>query len=302
MRAISNLPLIRVGYLGPEGTFTHVACQHWLKTEGVPVLELVPCTSLTQLFDQLYVGHFDAIFSPIENTIEGPVNDVFDQLIQNNQATIERVYDMSICQSLLVFDPTVDTADITHIVSMPHAYAQCHQFVAAHCPKAVFYPASSTAGAVQMVQGHTDIPNATTAIIGHHRMTDIYPVHSRVNHIHDRPNNHTQFALIRINREAILPLKNPTKGLVVISIPKDQPGGLLSILTIFKSINLTKIMSRPKQFSSKTSELDNFSYNFFIEFSVSDDPSITDACLNKAEQMASYFNFLGYYTTEALHD
>ena len=68
---------MRIGYLGPKGTFTHFAClkakldyfdkEDWILTEF---------QSLDRLFDALDNGDVDAIFSPFENSIEGPVNRV----------------------------------------------------------------------------------------------------------------------------------------------------------------------------------------------------------------------------------
>ena len=70
-----------IAYLGPNGTFTHFAAQQALQFDEWQDATLVERQSLDQLFDGLKNQEFDAIFTPIENSIEGPVNRVLDNLI-----------------------------------------------------------------------------------------------------------------------------------------------------------------------------------------------------------------------------
>ena len=222
--------------------------------------ELVEFQSLDRLFDALDDQTVDAIFSPLENSIEGPVNRVLDGLINHPECEISHVFDMPIQQSLLSFTHDIKLDQVKHIVSMPHAIAQCFTFIKHNCPHAKFHHSSSTAGAIPLVDA-LKLPRESTVIIGHHGIVDFFPIHIREKSIHDQKHNKTQFCLIQ--KSKYTNSQEIQHGLIAFSTPKDKPGSLLSVLELFKvaNINLTKILSRPKK-----SEVG--AYVFFIEFSI----------------------------------
>jgi prephenate dehydratase len=286
-----------IGYLGPKGTFTDFACQQFMVKEHLTeTVDTRPFQSLDHLFDALNNGDVSGIFSPIENSIEGPVNRVLDRLIHYDQTRIERIYEMPIYQSLLSPNPDLAVSDIQHIVSMPHAIAQCYHFIRTHCPNATIHHASSTAGAVSLIDGLNIDPNVT-AIIGHAHIVNYFPVHLIQRNTHDDGQNHTQFALITQAPFPPLPPQRPTLGFIAFSTPKDQPGSLLSVLDIFKNanINLTKILSRPEKLAMG-------SYIFYIEFLSNFATLSTMDLLNQVKSLALYFNHLGDYGYCKLHD
>lgn len=278
-----------IGYLGPQGTFTHVACQK--ACDGA--LKLTPFMSLDRLFDALNEGVISAIFSPFENAIEGPVNRVLDGLLQTN-TIITNMYEMPIRQSLLALDPTLSINHITHVVSMPHAIAQCYRFIKQYCPNATLHHAPSTAGSVPVIDS-LKLPTDSTAIIGYAGMTDYFPVHVIQTDIHDQQQNVTEFCIIRpITSHNTVP--HPTKGLMAFSTPKDQPGSLLSTLTIFKDhgINMTKILSRPQKTNIGA-------YIFYIEYDMTAVSLETIQSLtNQIKGRALYFKHLGHYESQSI--
>ena len=77
-----------IGTLGPQGTFTYSACQKAIEIEAWPDIGIIEYQSLDQLFDALNSGDVDSIFTPIENSIEGPVNRVLDALTHTENAFI----------------------------------------------------------------------------------------------------------------------------------------------------------------------------------------------------------------------
>ena len=122
---------MKIGYLGPKGTFTHFACQRVYEFESWPSdhTELIDFQSLDHLFDALNNHDIDAVFSPFENSIEGPVNRVLDSLISYRNTFIHCLYEMPINQSIFSFNAALKLTEIEHIVSMPHAIAQCFSFI-----------------------------------------------------------------------------------------------------------------------------------------------------------------------------
>ena len=81
---------MKLAYLGPKGTFTHFAANQCYENDST--VTLVAEQSLDQLFDGLNNQTYDAIFCPFENSIEGSVNRVLDNLTTNNDCHIHDIW------------------------------------------------------------------------------------------------------------------------------------------------------------------------------------------------------------------
>ena len=68
---------LKVGYLGPEGTFTQAAV---LRHFGHSVHAL-PLSSIDEVFHEVESGHADFGVVPIENSTEGTVNNTLDRFL-----------------------------------------------------------------------------------------------------------------------------------------------------------------------------------------------------------------------------
>ena len=70
---------MRVGYFGPEGTFTHEALI--AATHGAD-LELVALPTIYDTVMAVHDGLVERALVPIENSLEGSVNATLDALIE----------------------------------------------------------------------------------------------------------------------------------------------------------------------------------------------------------------------------
>tara|TARA_A100001015_G_scaffold194705_1_gene217095 strand:- start:2632 stop:3474 length:843 start_codon:yes stop_codon:yes gene_type:complete len=275
---------MKLAYLGPKGTFTYFAAEHFYGS--LTNIELIEQQSLDQLFDALDSNTCDAIFCPYENSIEGSVNRVLDNLTAHQTGTIHDMISMPISQSILgLYDISIH--DIEHIISMPVAIAQCYSFIKQHCPNAVIHHSSSTAGAVDMI--HTlQLPTDKTVIIGPKEITRYFPIQVIQSNIQDERDNATQFCVIRptINTN----IDSNTHATLAFSTARDVPGSLLNVLKIFhdNNINLTKILSRPNK-------SDIGSYIFYVEFMVGQSSNTIAEVIESVQSNTLFFKHLGYY-------
>ena len=228
----------RVAFFGPFGTFTEQA----LRTQGdLAAAELIPLRTVPDVLDAVSSGEVDLGFVPIENSIEGMVNFTLDSLAFDHDLVITRevVLDIHLC---LAAPAGTSMDDITDVMSIPIATAQCHRFLREHLPNATIRAATSTAGAAKSV---AEDGAAGLAAIAPRVAAELYGLEVLAADIEDESGNQTRFVVV--SRDGVpAPSGHDRTGLVVFQ-RADEPGSLISILQEFaaRRINLSNLISRP---------------------------------------------------------
>lgn len=174
---------------------------------------------------------------PIENSIEGSVNQTLDALAFDNDGVQIVGETVRPIRHALLGAPGVT---ITDVVSHPHAAAQCRTWLATHAPDAQIHAANSTAEAARTAASN----GPGWAAIGTHLAASLYGLTVLADSIEDRVENATRFVLLGRTRPVA---SGNDKTSLVCFIEADRPGSLLAILHEFsdRSINLSKLESRP---------------------------------------------------------
>ncbi|NLE73914.1 MAG: prephenate dehydratase [Actinobacteria bacterium] len=237
----------RIGFLGPHGTFTEEALQITLARGPENVMEAIetrPYPSIEDTIRALADDEIDCVLVPIENSIEGSVSVTVDVLAwEAHDVQIIREVRLPI-RHRLITRPEVHFAQITKIISHPHANAQCRRWLRRAMPSVPIEAANSTAGAVKIVSQSEE----PWAAIGTAIAAERYGCVVMRDNIEDHDDNETRFVFLSRVRER-QDFHEPYKTSVVCEIMKDQPGALLLILQEFahRYINLTKVESRPSK-------------------------------------------------------
>ena len=251
---------LRVAFFGPFGTFTEQA----LRTQGdLAAAELTPRRTVPDVLDAVSSGEVDFGFVPIENSIEGMVNFTPDALAFDHDLVITRevVLDIHLC---LAAPAGTTIGDITAVMSIPIATAQCHRFLREHLPEASIRAATSTAGAAEAVS----VENTHgLAAIAPRVAAELYGLEVLAADIEDEAGNQTRFVLVARSGGPAATGHDRT-GLVVFQ-RADEPGSLISILQEFaaRRINLSNLISRP----IKHGGLGEYCFIILAEGHVSDD-------------------------------
>lgn len=231
----------RVAFLGPEGTFTEEALLANLPGDQ---LHPFPYGSIRDVLVAVRDGDAALGAVPIENSLEGSVAVTLDLLAFGfDELRIVREVIHPIRHQLIARGP-IELKRLTKIISHPHAYGQCRQFLDAHAPGVEHEAANSTAEAVRRVS-RVDRP---WAAIGTRLAAEMYECVVLRDDIEDSVENRTRF--VYLSRDpAPQDLEGDYKTSIVCGIAHDQPGSLLLILNEFahRYINLTKIESRPSR-------------------------------------------------------
>jgi prephenate dehydratase len=279
---------LRIGFLGPLGTFTEQAL---LTQPDLALGELVPITSIGDVLVATEAGEVDLGFVPIENSIEGSVNATIDRLAFTHDLLIQRevVLDVQLC---LLAPSGTALRDIRRVVSIPVATAQCHEFLTRELPQVELVPSNSTAEAAQTV-GEEHPPG--TAAIAPPLAGKLYGLEVIAADVADHDGNQTRF--VAVARDGVAPPTGHDKTSVVVYQRANAPGSLISILQEFaaRRINLNKLESRP----TKSGGLGDYCFIIDMEGHIADEV-VADA-LRGLHSKQGGVKFLGSYPAGGDH-
>ena len=274
-------PRLRVGFLGPHGTFTEQA----LRTQpDLAQAELVPLPTMADVLLAAETGDVDLGFVAIENSIEGSVNTTSDTLAFDVDVLIQREVVISVQQHLMGLKGAT-IAGLTDIVSIPHATAQARTFLRRELPSVRTRAANSTAEGAQWV---AEAGDPKVGAIGNELAAEIYGLEVLARDIEDHPENQTRFVAVR--PRVVSPPTGHDKTSIVVSQRADRPGSLLAILQEFaaRTINLTKLESRPTK-----KALGEYCFLLDLEGHIADD--VVADCLRALRVKHGTVKFLGSY-------
>ena len=231
----------RVAYLGPPGTYTEDATERY-----DPAAERYPCPTISATAEAVRSGDADEGVTPIENSLEGAVNETLDLLIRESMLLIRQEVLVPIRHCLLVKPGTL-ASSIEIVYSHPQALGQCRHYLEETLPNARPVAALSTAGSVEQMQA-SDVP---AAAIASRRAGNLYGAHVLEEDIQDEAGNTTRFVVLAMedheptgdDKTSICFDFDEDKGPLV----GDTPGLLYNVIGEFarRNISMTKIESRP---------------------------------------------------------
>lgn len=270
--------MLKIGYLGPKGTFSHEALKKYAEEM---IYTAVDFPSIPEILLAVQDNIVDEAVVPIENSIEGAVNATMDMIALEVDLLIKSELIIPIREHLLVKKGTA-ISEIKHVLSHPQPLGQCRRFLTGQLsyaiPKAVY---STSAAAEEVARGAGD-----SAAIGSLAAAEAFGLDIARNDIQDNDNNRTRFVIIgRNNAERT----GNDKTSIAFST-EDEPGSLYRILDIFNlwGVNLSRIESRPAK-----NRLGR--YIFFVDLiGHRDDEDLKDA-LTMVKKKTSFFKFLGSY-------
>jgi prephenate dehydratase len=238
----------RVGYLGPEGTFSEEA----LLASGAPDgLEPHPLASINDTVAALRAGEVSWAIVPIENSLEGSIDVTLD-LLAGEAGDVEIVGEalLRVRHSLIAAEAAA-LEEIDTVISHPQVPGQCTLFLRRELPHARIIPASSTAEAVRIVAADG---RRGQAALGTLLAASIYGATVIREGVEDRDDNATRFVWLGRAGEGPPPLREGGAGewklsLVFWGPGAESPGWLVRCLDEFarRGINMTKIESRPRR-------------------------------------------------------
>ena len=284
---------MKIAFLGPEGSYSHLAAKEFLKTEatgGQPTVnwdECVPFRNFPEVLSAVENGRVDAAAIPIENSLQGGVSQNLDLL----QAATElyAVKELIIrIEHRLVYKEGTPLSQIGRIYSHRQALDQCAGFLSKEMPFAAMRETESTGFGI--ARAMEDETGKSAAIAGAHteNLRSGFVLGKAC--ISDEVNNFTQFLLIKKGKDN---LPQNSQKLFFSIVGPHRPGGLLGLLEVIAhyGVNMTKIESRPVK--DRPGE-----YRFFIEAEFGASKEEAENMLSAIRENALECKLLGAYSKQ----
>ncbi|MBS0557256.1 MAG: prephenate dehydratase [Proteobacteria bacterium] len=266
---------LKVGYLGPEGTFSQQAVmKHFGRSaHGLPL------ASIEEVFQEVESGNADFGIVPVENSGQGTIQITLDMFLTSNLKICGEV-ELRVRQFLLSRSGRIE--DIERVYSHPQSFAQTKGWLRANLPKVEKIAVSSNAEAARRARNADDAAAIAGESAGH-----VYGLRKVITSpIEDRDDNTTRFLVLG---RQIFPPSGHDRTSILVFI-KDKPGALFHVLSPFarNGISMNRIESRP-------SHQAKWEYGFFIDLA----GHVEDAAMQRAfaqlEEHAAQIKLLGSY-------
>lgn len=265
-----------VAFQGERGAYSESAVYQFFGSN----VQVKPCRDFRDVFESVKQQEVQAGVVPIENSLEGSINQNYDLFFS---------YDLKVCgevivkvEHCLIVNPGTNIDQIKTVYSHPQALAQCRSYL--EKAKWEIIPTYDTAGSVKIIK-EQKIQNA--AAIASEKAAELYGMQILARDIADNKENYTRFFVLS---QEDSPVTGKDKTSIIFSA-KHEPGSLYHALGEFakRNINLTRIESRP---TKKTA----WEYNFYLDFEGHRiEPKCAEA-LKALEKYAIFVKILGSYS------
>jgi chorismate mutase/prephenate dehydratase len=271
---------IRVAYLGPEGTFAHLAASRQFGA----LADLTGVGSIADVFAAVERDKADLGIVPVENTTTGIVTETFDAFDE---------FEVSVCGEALLrishdlLSKSGRREDVRRVASHPQPLAQCRQWLERHLPGVERVETPSTAAAAREAAEDGRVAAIASAMAG-----AVWGLTTIEASIEDRSDNTTRFLVL--GQESPAPTGNDLTS-VVFTIRKDEAGALQRLLEPFarRGINLTSIQQRPLRGKP-------WEYLFFVDLEGHRNAPDVSEALEAAARRAHSHRILGSFPRAGL--
>ncbi len=267
---------LKIGYLGPEGTFTQSAVY---KHFGHSVRAL-PLPTIDEVFHEVEAGSADFGVVPIENTTGGFVNHTLDNFL-TSPLKICGELELRIRQHLL--GRMNDLSKVERVCSHPQSLTQCRAWLKEYLGGVELIEVASNAEGARRARDE-----AGTAAIAGDAAAEVYGLDKLISDIEDHSDNTTRFLVM--GREVFSSSGDDRTTLLLSTADADGSGSLYKLLAPLSEhgVNMTRIESRP-------SRRRKWHYVFFIDIEGHVEDENVVAALKDLESNADLFRILGSY-------
>ena len=265
----------KVGVQGSEGSYGYLAAKEIFANPSINYYE-----SFEDIFASVNKGECEFGVLPIENSIYGEVNEVYDLLAKNNSYIVAD-FKLEINHYLLGKESS-KISDIKEVISHYQALGQCRDYLS-KLPNIKTTSSQNTALAAKYL-AHSERDDLAT--ISSKECADLYRLKILDENIQNNEINYTRFIVIKKDMEVY----KDARIISIILEVANKPGALFDLIGKFAALglNLIRIESRPIAGSK-------FDFRFYLNFEGTIKDQKTRKLLSELNNSNEYFAFLGNY-------
>jgi len=271
---------MKIGYLGPVGTYSHeAACLYTEKLNDK--IDCVALPNFLAIIDGVEKETLDRGIIPVENSTYGAVATAMDTLLRVRKSKVCGEITLKIEHCLL--GAAKSREDIRSVYSHEQALEQCSQFFYKTHPHMEIIYCASTSQACELALKNGSAYGAVASKSAAQR----YNLNILAQTIQDNPFNQTRFLIIG---GASSEITGFDKTSIILAFSDDRPGSLYGVLRSFASrgINLTRIESRPAKHNVGQ-------YIFYLDFQGHQHDDKGREVLSELKTQVSWLKVLGSY-------
>jgi chorismate mutase/prephenate dehydratase len=268
-------PPTTVAFLGPEGSFAHLAAQ----TRFGKKSKLVSCPSIKGVFDYVAHDHSRLGVVPIENSSGGQIQETVGCFLEGEHDGLFIRESLAVNVRLALMGRAKDKIKIIYSHQAPLQH--CRAWLAEHMPNVPCEEVATTSKAVQQAAKEKG-----AAAIGNRMAGDIYDLEVLEFPIQDDVENVTHFFLFGHEPSHE---KKTDRISIIVTLP-NSPGSLVTLLEPLKDegLNLSRIISRPIHGHPET-------YAFLIDLEARPDQRNLQRALKGIAAVSDSVRVLGAY-------
>ena len=266
--------ILKVAYLGPEGTYTHAA----LREHFGGAVESLPCSDIPEVFSLIESKKSDYGVVPIENSSGGSVNQTLDCLIGSTLKIIGEIT-LPIRHQLLGIDERLSV--ISRVYAHEQALTQCGSWLRENLSNAELISTKSNAIAAAKVAEEEG-----AAAIASTEAAEIYNLKIVASNIEDFAGNSTRFLVL--GSDQVGPTGTDRTSLMFSA--SNVAGSLYGVLGILAAneISMSRIESRPSGDGL-------WEYMFFVDFLGHANDVAVYKAIDEMKEKCKVFKILGSY-------
>lgn len=276
---------VRVAVQGAEQTFSFLAAHKYL-SGGERQGELVATRTYQAAVDALKAGEVDLAILPIENTIAGSINEVYDLLRENDVSIVgEETWNVDHC---LAGVSEVPLGAVRRVLSDLDGLEQCSAFVQALSRAAPVLHVD----AGEAMRAVADSGDPTQVAIGAPEAATAHGLQVLRRAIANHAENFTRFVVLARHPVAV-DLNAPCKTSLIF-VGRHEQGALIRSLDVLGSSghSMTKLESRPRPGRP-------WEYMFFLDFEGNVADPRTASALDDLRSTSLHLKVLGSYPAKA---
>ena len=268
--------ILKVSYLGPEGTHSEAAVLNQFGS----IIKRKPSLSIEDVFSEVLNQEANLGLVPVENSSEGVINSTLNCLADNQPINIigEVYHDID---HQLASGNNFDLKDAFAIASHPQALGQCSKWIDKNIGSIKRLEMPSSAVAAKYAKENKNILCIVNSLA-----IDKYKLKLVKKNVQDFADNKTRFLVIGLN-SVNKTGKDKTSFLIQ---TVNNPGALIAILRPFekRKINLSKIETRPSRGNIN-------SHDFFIDCEGHMNDQKLKLTIKEVKDLGSSVRVLGSY-------